>query len=137
MHQLQEAGVAAGVVQNAHDLLEVDLQLRHRGHYHLLNHPVTGPTLYMGPAFALSATPALLRPAPCIGQHNAYVYGQLLGMSEAKVGAQGVSQLDLVEPVIAAHQREQEAAVLGHHGNRLQRGPARSRRARAPGPPYA
>jgi crotonobetainyl-CoA:carnitine CoA-transferase CaiB-like acyl-CoA transferase len=85
MHQLQEAGVAAGVVQNAHDLLEVDLQLRHRGHYRVLNHPVTGPTLYMGPAFALSATPARLRPAPCIGQHNAYVYGQLLGMSEADI----------------------------------------------------
>ena len=85
MHHLQEAGVAAGVVQNAHDLLEVDPQLRHRGHYHLLNHPVTGPTLYMGPAFALSATPALLRPAPCLGQHNAYVYGQLLGMSAADI----------------------------------------------------
>jgi benzylsuccinate CoA-transferase BbsF subunit len=85
MHQLQEAGVAAGVVQNAHDLLEVDPQLRHRGHYRVLNHPVTGPTLYMGPAFALSATPALLKPAPCIGQHNAYVYGQLLGMSEADI----------------------------------------------------
>jgi benzylsuccinate CoA-transferase BbsF subunit len=85
MHRLQEAGVAAGVVQNAHDLLATDPQLRHRGHYHVLNHPVTGPTLYMGPAFALSATPALLRPAPCIGQHNAYVYGQLLGMSEADI----------------------------------------------------
>jgi benzylsuccinate CoA-transferase BbsF subunit len=85
MHHLQKAGVAAGVVQNAHDLLEVDPQLRHRGHYHVLDHPVTGPTLYMGPAFALSATPALLRPAPCLGQHNAYVYGQLLGMSEADI----------------------------------------------------
>jgi benzylsuccinate CoA-transferase BbsF subunit len=85
MHHLQQAGVAAGVVQNAHDLLEADPQLRHRGHYHVLNHPVTGPTLYMGPAFALSATPAMLRPAPCLGQHNAYVYGQLLGMSEADI----------------------------------------------------
>jgi benzylsuccinate CoA-transferase BbsF subunit len=81
MQRLQQAGVAAGVVQNARDLLEHDPQLRHRGHYCLLNHPVTGPTLYMGPAFALSATPAMLRPAPCLGQHNAYVYGQLLGMS--------------------------------------------------------
>jgi crotonobetainyl-CoA:carnitine CoA-transferase CaiB-like acyl-CoA transferase len=85
MRLLQEAGVAAGVVQNAQDLLECDPQLRHRGHYHLLNHPVTGATLYMGPAFTLSATPALLRPAPCLGQHNTYVYGQLLGMSDTDI----------------------------------------------------
>jgi benzylsuccinate CoA-transferase BbsF subunit len=85
MHQLQQAGVAAGVVQNAADLLEADPQLRHRGHYRVLHHPVTGPTVYMGPAFALSATPAMLRPAPCLGQHNAYVYGELLGMSAADI----------------------------------------------------
>jgi benzylsuccinate CoA-transferase BbsF subunit len=85
MQRLQEAGVAAGVVQDAHDLLDYDPQLRHRGHYRLLNHPVTGPTLYMGPAFQLSATPARLRPAPCLGEHNAYVYGQLLGMSAEEI----------------------------------------------------
>ena len=85
MQRLQEAGIAAGIVQNARDLLEVDPQLRHRGHYHQLDHPVTGPTLYMGSAFALSATPAMLRPAPCLGQHNTYVYGQLLGMSDADI----------------------------------------------------
>ena len=85
MQRLQDAGVAAGVVQNAEDLLEHDPQLRHRGHYHQLNHPVTGPTYYMGPAFRFSATPAALRPAPCLGQHNAYVYGELLGMSAAEI----------------------------------------------------
>jgi crotonobetainyl-CoA:carnitine CoA-transferase CaiB-like acyl-CoA transferase len=85
MHRLQAAGVAAGVVQNAQDLLEHDPQLRHRGHYWRLDHPVTGPTYYMGPAFQLSATPAALRPAPCLGQHNAYVYGQLLGMSADEI----------------------------------------------------
>src|SRR5262252_3383164 len=83
MRLLQSAGVAAGVVQNAADLLEHDPQLRHRGHYHLLHHPVTGPTLYMGSPFLLSATPAALRPAPCLGQHNTYVYRELLGMSAA------------------------------------------------------
>ena len=85
MQQLQEAGVAAGVVQNAQDLLEGDPQLRHRGHYHQLHHPVTGPTYYMGPAFHLSATPATMRPAPCLGEHNAYVYGDLLGMSADEI----------------------------------------------------
>jgi benzylsuccinate CoA-transferase BbsF subunit len=85
--------VAAGVVQNAADLLEHDPQLRHRGHYHLLQHPVTGPTYYMGSPFLLSTTPAALRPAPCLGQHNAYVYGELLGMSAttmARYTAEGI-----------------------------------------------
>lgn len=85
MQRLQEAGVAAGIVQNARDLLDYDPQLRHRGHYRLLNHAVTGPTFYMGPAFQLSATPARLRPAPCLGEHNAYVYGQLLDMSAEEI----------------------------------------------------
>lgn len=85
MHLLQAVGVAAGVVQNAADLLDHDPQLRHRGHYRLLHHPVTGDTLYMGPAFTLSATPAAMRPAPCLGQHNVSVYGELLGMSAAEI----------------------------------------------------
>ncbi len=85
MVQLQAAGVAAGVVQNAQDLLEHDPQLRHRGHYHQLNHPVTGSTYYMGPAFHMSSTPAMLRPAPCLGEHNAEVYGNLLEMSAADI----------------------------------------------------
>jgi len=85
MQRLQDAGVAAGVVQNAEDLLERDPQLRHRGHYRQLTHPVTGPTHYMGPAFHLSATPATMRPAPCLGEHNAYVYGDLLGMSADEI----------------------------------------------------
>jgi benzylsuccinate CoA-transferase BbsF subunit len=72
-------------VQNAQDLLERDPQLRHRQHYWQLQHPVTGPTWYMGPAFHLSATPAQLRPAPCLGQHNTYVYGQILGMSPSEI----------------------------------------------------
>jgi hypothetical protein len=37
----------------------------------------------MGSPLLLSATPAALQPAPCLGQHNAYVYGGLLGMSLA------------------------------------------------------
>lgn len=93
MQRLQEAGVAAGIVQNARDLLAEDPQLRHRGHYRLLNHPTTGSTLYMGPAFQLSATPARLRPAPRLGQHNTYVYGQLLRMNDAEVATYTTEQV--------------------------------------------
>jgi crotonobetainyl-CoA:carnitine CoA-transferase CaiB-like acyl-CoA transferase len=42
-----------------------------------------GPCTYDGPTFKLSKTPAHLdMPGPCLGQHNHYVYTQILGMSD-------------------------------------------------------
>jgi benzylsuccinate CoA-transferase BbsF subunit len=51
------------------------------------------PHVLTGSPFLLSATPAVLRPAPCLGQHNAHVYGELLGMSAvemARYTAEGI-----------------------------------------------
>ena len=39
--------------------------------------------------------------------------------------AEGVGQLDLVDPVVAAHKDDYEAAVLGDHGERLEQGAGR------------
>ena len=50
-------------------------------------------TILAASPFLLSATPAALRPAPCLGQHNAYVYGALLGMNAvamARYTAEGI-----------------------------------------------
>ena len=44
-----------------------------------------GPTLYDGPQFALSRTPTELRPAPLLGQHNDYVFKELLGLSTTEI----------------------------------------------------
>jgi len=82
MSKLQEAGVPAGVVANGRDLYE-DLQLAARGFYKELNHAEIGPHHYPGPPFKLSKTPGEPHsPAPCLGQHNEYVYRQVLGMSD-------------------------------------------------------
>lgn len=82
MERLQNAGVAAGVVANGKDQFE-DRQLRERGFYQLLEHAEIGPHHYPSPPFHLSKTPGFPRaPAPCLGQHNEYVYREILKMSD-------------------------------------------------------
>ena len=82
MRRMQDAGIAAGVVQSGKDLVE-DPQLKHRHHFWYLNHPEMGSCAYDGPPFKLSETPAELRmPAPCLGEHTEYVCTQILGMSD-------------------------------------------------------
>jgi crotonobetainyl-CoA:carnitine CoA-transferase CaiB-like acyl-CoA transferase len=63
--------------------MHADPQLAHRHHYWKLNHPVMGERTYDAPAFRLSRTPAeLSRPAPLLGEHNEYVFRQVVGLSE-------------------------------------------------------
>ncbi len=93
MEMMQEAGVAAGVVQTSQDL-HADPQLKHRNHYWILDHVETGPATYDSPAYKLSKTPSQGRmPAPCLGEHNAFVCTELLGISDeefVKLMAEGV-----------------------------------------------
>jgi benzylsuccinate CoA-transferase BbsF subunit len=86
MTRLQAAGIAAGVVQNAADLA-CDPQLVHRGQSVFLAHPEVGGQRYNTPAFHLTASPARLRPVPTLGQHNTYVFKELLGLSDAEYEA--------------------------------------------------
>ncbi|MBM3133022.1 MAG: CoA transferase [Chloroflexi bacterium] len=93
MQKLQEAGVPAGVVETGEDLLN-DPQMKHREHYPVLAHPEIGPHPYHAPAYRLSKTPCkITRPAPCIGEHNEYVYKEILGFSGDEIAemiAEGV-----------------------------------------------
>ena len=83
--QLRAAGVPAHAVLRPSDLYE-DAQLKARGFFVTLDHPVMGPTPYDGPATLFSRTPQRLRsPAPCLGQHNDEVLTKLLGLSAAEV----------------------------------------------------
>jgi benzylsuccinate CoA-transferase BbsF subunit len=83
MARLQAAGIAAGVVQSAADLA-CDPQLVHRGQSVFLDHPEVGRQRYDAPAFHLSASPAQLRPVPTLGQHNPYVFKELLRLSDTE-----------------------------------------------------
>jgi benzylsuccinate CoA-transferase BbsF subunit len=97
---MQDAGVPAGVVETAEDLMN-DPQLEHRQHFRVLDHPEIGPHSYHSPAYRLSKTPcAMTRPAPCLGEHNAYVYQEILDFSEDEIAdmiAEGVITTE--EPV--------------------------------------
>jgi benzylsuccinate CoA-transferase BbsF subunit len=80
--RLQAHGVAAGVVAACTDLHR-DPQLRQRGFFVELPHREMGTVPYDGLQFTLSQTPGALRwAAPCLGEHNEYVFRELLGLSE-------------------------------------------------------
>ncbi len=81
MERLQSAGVAAGAVQEADDLLERDPQLRARGFVESLVSPVLGAFEHQALPYKLSRTPARMSPAPSIGQHNREILEQILGLS--------------------------------------------------------
>ncbi|MBA7631117.1 Succinyl-CoA:(R)-benzylsuccinate CoA-transferase subunit BbsF [subsurface metagenome] len=85
MSLLQAQGIAAGVVQDARDLAQ-DPQLKERGFFVELDHPEMGQTVSDANPIRLSDTPPrYTRSAPLLGQDNNYVYGQLLGMSQAEL----------------------------------------------------
>ncbi|MBI2911387.1 MAG: CoA transferase, partial [Chloroflexi bacterium] len=93
MGLLQAEGVPAGAVQNGADLYH-DPHLRQRG-FILEAQPPGMPTIaYAGVTMRLSGTPAEVRQrAPALGEHNDYVYGELLGLSAAErrtLAAEGV-----------------------------------------------
>ncbi|MBI4333613.1 MAG: CoA transferase [Chloroflexi bacterium] len=86
MKLMQEAGVAAGVVENVEDLLNRDPQLKARNHWITVDHPEAGKELNEDWGFKLSAAPPLKwRHAPLLGEHNDLVLTQILGLSEAEV----------------------------------------------------
>jgi benzylsuccinate CoA-transferase BbsF subunit len=82
MQILQAAGVAAGVVQNAQDLLENDPQLKEREFMVPMKHPVIGVFGHPTPPHKLLKTKAQVKTSPCFGEHTEYVCTQLLGMPD-------------------------------------------------------
>ena len=90
MMKLQEAGVPAGVCQNAEDRVDTDPQLRHLKWLT----EVTGTKIGTWPIYEipmkLSKTPAYIggpinRGAPCYGEDNMWVLTELLGRSPSEV----------------------------------------------------
>jgi len=84
--RLQQAGVPAGAVQDAADVVERDPQLQARDHWVRLEHPEMGETLYNAPPFRLTGTPVTLtRPAPLLGQHTAEICRDVLGLEDEEI----------------------------------------------------
>jgi crotonobetainyl-CoA:carnitine CoA-transferase CaiB-like acyl-CoA transferase len=81
MRRLQAAGIAAGGLQDARDLLERDPQLRAQGAFVALEHAVLGRFDHQRTPYHLSRTPAQLSAAPQLGEHGETVCRELLGLS--------------------------------------------------------
>jgi benzylsuccinate CoA-transferase BbsF subunit len=88
MDRLQDAGVAAGVVNTAADVVDRDAQLVHRGHWVKLNHPEMGPSIYNAPPFRIiGASPVPRSPAPLLGQHSDEVCSEVFGLGASEIEA--------------------------------------------------
>ena len=82
---LQQAGIPAGIVENAEDLAN-DPQLVARDFFLQTEHPTMGKTILDNTPIKLSGTPArVARASPLLGQDNDYVYRTLLGMGDEEL----------------------------------------------------
>jgi benzylsuccinate CoA-transferase BbsF subunit len=86
MRRCQAAGIISAVVQSAEDRVEYDSQLQHREMHPIIDHPELGDVPNEGYPVKMSRTPAFVHGrAPMLAEHNKYVYGELLGMSDAEI----------------------------------------------------
>jgi benzylsuccinate CoA-transferase BbsF subunit len=83
---LQSAAIPCNPVEKASDIYK-DPQLEHRQYFTPLMHPVMGQQKYESQAcFILSKTPReIYMPSPRVGEHNEYVFKELLKMSDDEI----------------------------------------------------
>ncbi len=93
MEKLQGRGVPSGMVQSIGDLFSCP-QLQHRRQWEALKHRELIQYEYQAPPFILTESPARVqRASPCLGEHNDYVLGEILGLPEdelQRLQAEGV-----------------------------------------------
>ena len=84
---LQAAGVPAMPVLTVQDVF-ADEHLRARGFFEAVSHAVAGEWEVEGPSWRMSETPGHVRlPPPSFGEHNHYVFSELLGLSDGEIEA--------------------------------------------------
>ena len=90
MHRFQARGIPAGVCQDAQDRYERDPQLAHLNWLTEVEHTEMGRWPTREVPVKWSQTPPTMRGvtnrgAPCYGEDNHYVYGELLGLSSQEI----------------------------------------------------
>ena len=83
MHHLQGHGVPAGALNDDRDLM-ADPQLNARDFFHAMDHECMPIEYPRSPWLMQNTESRLDYPPATLGQHNAYVYGDLLGFNEAE-----------------------------------------------------
>lgn len=81
--QLQQCGVAAAKSASSVDLVS-DPHLWARGFFREVSDGEGGRRAIVGPAWAMTRGAEIRDGAPRLGEHNAYVFGELLGLSPDK-----------------------------------------------------
>ena len=82
MTVMQAAGVGAGVAENIGDMTK-DPQMKHYECFKEIDHPYLGRlSLYHPPGFIMSRVPHERASPPLLGEHNEYVYTEILGIPD-------------------------------------------------------
>ena len=85
MEILQKAGVATAPCEDTEDRF-LDPHFQERQNIVNVEHSVTGVDFVPNVVCKLSETPGeIRRPAPLLGEHNDYVFGELLGLSKDEI----------------------------------------------------
>lgn len=85
MQMLQSQSVAAGAVLDQSELMN-DPHTKERNYYIEVEHPETGVRAYPATTCKMSKTPRReWKRAPLLGEHNQYVFGELLGLSDGEI----------------------------------------------------
>lgn len=82
--RLQAVGVPCHVVSTVKDVFE-DPQIRHRGFLRKLKHSVMEEHTYYTHGFKLSKVEGNWRTGPALGEHNEYVFKEILGMTDDEI----------------------------------------------------
>jgi len=86
MELLGAASVPCGAVLDSGEIMSNE-HLRARGMVVDVDHPTRGKMTLLGSPIRLSASPTEVTRAPLLGEHNAAVYGKLLGYGETELDA--------------------------------------------------
>jgi len=97
--QLQAAGVPTEPVLTIPELV-ADPHLNERAFWEEVTNRESGTWTMEAPAWRFSRTPAHVRlPAPCFGEHNDYVFRDLLGLSDEEIAALEREGITSREPI--------------------------------------
>jgi crotonobetainyl-CoA:carnitine CoA-transferase CaiB-like acyl-CoA transferase len=94
MERLQRAGIGAGAVQRARDIVDRDPQMAHRQYLQTVDHSVLGPFAHQRTPIGFSDTPPRMFRAPRLGEHTEEICREVLGLGDryADLAAKGVFQ---------------------------------------------